>query len=168
MAHTLTRLGGRVPGTLEHAAISGGHKSFQDFAEHVAHMRDRLALGDWLVDLDQTLDEASVLGVCIVEGGSDVCVGEIGLDGGVAGRDVQVHHDAVDEVDGAVDQRGVPDLGLAHLDCQAGNAVVDEGRLDAAWLAGVDLQCVRLEKFAQALHVRQAPIGVAPQACVAA
>lgn len=168
LAHTLPRLCGRVPGALEHAAISGGHESFQDVAEHVAHTRDGLALGDRLVDLDQALDEASELGVCVVEGVGDVRVGEVGLDGGVAGRDVQVHHDAVDEVDGAVDQRCVPDLGLAHLDCQAGNAVVDKGRLDAAWLAGVDLQCVGLEKFAQTLHVRQAPISIAPEACVTA
>lgn len=46
----------------------------------------------------------------------DVHIAEVRLDGGVRGSKLQVNHDAVDEGDGAVDERVVPDLGLAHLD----------------------------------------------------
>ena len=131
-------------------------------------MGDGLALCHGLVDLDEALNKSSVLGVRVVESVGNVDVGEVRLDGGVAGRDSQVDQHAVDKVDSAVDQRVVPDLGLSHLDRQTRDAVVDKRRLDTAWLADINLQRVRLQELAQALNVRQAPVRVAPQARLAA
>lgn len=168
LANAAARFARRISRALEHPPVRRRDQRLQNVAKRVAHVRDGLALGDRLVDLDKALDEAAVLGVGIVEGVCDVDIGQVGLDGGVAGGNLQIDHDAVDEGDSAVDQRGVPDLGLAHFDSQAGDPVVDEGGFDAARLARVDLEGVGLEQFAQALDVGQAPVRVAPEACFAA
>jgi hypothetical protein len=108
-----------------------------------------LALGDRLVDSYESLDKATVLSERIVESVGNVDVAQIRLDRLVGRNHVQVHHDAVHEVDGAVNETGVPDLGLPHFNCDTWDVVLDERRLNGARLAGVDLQRVGLQQLRQ-------------------
>lgn len=97
-----------------------------------------------------------------MECGSNICVAQIGLDGFVGGRDLQVNQNAVHEVDGAVDEAGVPDARFAHFYGQGRNFVVDESCLDGARFSGVDLEGVGLEQLGEAFYVGETPVGVAP------
>ena len=125
-------------------------------------MGNGLALGDWLIDLYKPLNKASVLRPGVVESGDHVCVAEIRLHSLVCARHLEVDHDAVYVVDYAVDQAVVPDLRLSHLNSERGNAVVDKGCLDGAWLTRIDLEGIGLEEFGEALDVGEAEVGVAP------
>lgn len=97
----------------------------------------------------------------------DVSLAEIRLDSG-ARRHFQVDHDAVHEGINALDQAGVPDLGLAHFHGDGRDFEVDEGGFDGAGLAGVDLEGVGLEQLGEPLNVGQSKISVAPERGVAA
>jgi hypothetical protein len=79
-----------------------------------------------------------------VERVDDVCLAEIRLDGCVGRSNLEVDHDAVYIGDYAVDEAIVPDLGLAHLNGEGGDPVVDKGGFDGAGLTRVDLQGIGL------------------------
>jgi hypothetical protein len=147
---------------LEHAARLRREQYFEDVAEWVPYVRDRLTLSDRFIDTNKPLHEASVLAPCVVECGDHVCVAEIRLNSRVCGCDLEIDHDTVYVVDYAVDKAVVPDLGLPHLDSEGWDTVVDKGGLDGARLAGVNLQGVRLQEFGQTLDVGEAEVGVAP------
>lgn len=168
LAHAAAGLARWVSWALEHTSICRRDQSLQNIAKSVAHMCDRLTLRHRLIDLYQTLDEAAVFGVCVVESVGNVHIREIRLDGSVAGCDPQIDQNTVDKIDSAVDERVVPDLRLSHLDCQTRDLVIDKRRLDTAGLANINLQCVGLQELTQALNIGKAPVGVAPQACLAA
>lgn len=140
LADAVTGPNSRVTGAIEHAAVLRGKQRLKDVSKGIQHLCDWLAFCHCFVDVDERLDEAAVLGCCVVECVGNVCVGQVWLDGCVGGGwcHVEVDEDAVHKGDGAVDERRVPDFGLAYFDRERGNLVLDEGGFYAAGFTDVD------------------------------
>jgi hypothetical protein len=158
-----SRLSARVTRALEHTSVRWRDKCLNDITERVAHVRYRLSLDDLLVYANQSFDKPTVLGKRIVERVGNVDVAQIWLNRCVGGSELQIYHDAVDEIDCAVDKTIIPDLGLPHLNGDGGNLIPDKGGLDRAGFTRVNLQGVRLEELRHALDVGKAPVCVTPE-----
>lgn len=163
LAHGGSRLTARVAWALEHTSLCWRNKSLNDITERVSHVRNRLTLDDLLVNADQSFDKTTVLGERVMECGGDINLAQIRLNRLVGRSKLQVDHDAIDEVDCAVDKTVVPDLGLAHLHGNRGDLVADKGSLYRTGLTRVDFQSIRLEELGQALNVRKTEISITPQ-----
>jgi hypothetical protein len=168
LADTAARLNAGITRALEHASIRRRVQCLENIAKGVEDISNSLALCDRLIDSNKPLDKAAILRERIVEGVGNINGTQIRLDRLVGRQHVQVHHDAVDKIDGAINQTRIPHLGLAHLNRDTRHFIAHKRRLDGPGLTGINLQRIGLQQLGEALDIGQSEVGIAPQRRLAA